>query len=179
MCATVLYAIWGAACSLASHCRSSLPHLPALPHLLSRNRPLSFHRAAVADRVAVERGESCGENVGYTIRLDSKGGPASSLMFATNGVLLRMLTGAGREPLANVTHLVGVCGGRFVAELVLFCAFAEVGWRMGFEPPAPALWSRRLCTLSAPAARSFPRCACRSWMRFTSATDLQTSFSSW
>ena len=45
--------------------------------------------------------------MGYTIRLDSKGGPASSLMFATNGVLLRMLTGAG-NPLADVTHLVSV-----------------------------------------------------------------------
>lgn len=31
---------------------------------------------------------------------------ASSLMFCTNGVLLRMLTGAGRTPLAQVTHLV-------------------------------------------------------------------------
>jgi HrpA-like RNA helicase len=50
-----------------------------------------------------------GDNVGYTIRLDSKGGPGSSLMFCTNGVLLRMLTGggSGREnPLSNVTHLV-------------------------------------------------------------------------
>ena len=62
--------------------------------------------AAVAERVAAERGEAVGDNVGYTIRLDSKGGPSSSLMFCTNGVLLRMLTGAG-DALAQVTHLVG------------------------------------------------------------------------
>lgn len=61
---------------------------------------------AVADRVAAERGESTGENVGYSIRLESRGGPSSSLMFCTNGVLLRMLTGVAREPLAHVTHLV-------------------------------------------------------------------------
>ena len=30
-------------------------------------------------------------------------------MFCTNGVLLRMLTGAGRTPLAHVTHLVRAC----------------------------------------------------------------------
>ena len=35
-------------------------------------------------------------------------------MFCTNGVLLRMLTGAGRTPLAHVTHLVRAlqCGRR-------------------------------------------------------------------
>lgn len=66
--------------------------------------------------MAAERGEGVGENVGYTIRLDSKGGPASSLMFCTNGVLLRMLTGAGRTPLEHVTHLVG--------------GWLWVGWRL-------------------------------------------------
>ena len=64
--------------------------------------------------MAAERGESCGENVGYTIRLESRGGPASSLMFCTNGVLLRMLTGGG-DALRHVTHLAsrrGRAGGR-------------------------------------------------------------------
>jgi HrpA-like RNA helicase len=62
----------------------------------------------VAERVAAERGESVGDNVGYTIRLDSRGGPSSSLLFCTNGVLLRMLTagGGGQRGLQGVTHLV-------------------------------------------------------------------------
>ncbi|KAL4451226.1 hypothetical protein ABPG77_009298 [Micractinium sp. CCAP 211/92] len=69
-------------------------------------QPRRISAVSVADRVAAERGESTGENVGYSIRLESRGGPSSSLMFCTNGVLLRMLTGVAREPLAHVTHLV-------------------------------------------------------------------------
>ncbi|KAL4422956.1 hypothetical protein ABPG75_009153 [Micractinium tetrahymenae] len=69
-------------------------------------QPRRISAVSVADRVAAERGEQTGDNVGYTIRLESRGGPSSSLMFCTNGVLLRMLTGVAREPLAHVTHLV-------------------------------------------------------------------------
>ena len=35
-----------------------------------------------------------------------RGGPDCSLLFCTNGVLLRMLTAGGEDPLAEVTHLV-------------------------------------------------------------------------
>ena len=59
---------------------------------------------SVADRVAVERGEDLGSTVGYQIRLESKGGPNSSLVFCTNGVLMRMVTGQDR--LAGITHVV-------------------------------------------------------------------------
>ncbi|EFN52009.1 hypothetical protein CHLNCDRAFT_139551 [Chlorella variabilis] len=80
-------------------------------------QPRRISAVSVAERVAAERGEGVGDNVGYTIRLESRGGPASSLMFCTNGVLLRMLTagargggggggGPARDPLASVTHLV-------------------------------------------------------------------------
>lgn len=70
-------------------------------------QPRRISAVSVAERVAAERGEAVGENVGYTIRLDSKGGPDCSLMFCTNGVLLRMLTaGGGEDPMATVTHLV-------------------------------------------------------------------------
>ena len=55
-------------------------------------RPLAAsHRCAGAPSVQ-ERGETIGDTVGYSIRLESKGGPHSSIMFCTNGVLLRMLT---------------------------------------------------------------------------------------
>ncbi|KAK9835371.1 hypothetical protein WJX81_005267 [Elliptochloris bilobata] len=67
-------------------------------------QPRRISAISIAERVAVERGERCGENVGYTIRLESSGGPASSLMFCTNGVLLRMLTHG--EGLATVTHII-------------------------------------------------------------------------
>lgn len=39
----------------------------------------------VAERVAFERNESLGQNVGYTIRLESKGGDHCPIMFCTNG----------------------------------------------------------------------------------------------
>ena len=39
-----------------------------------------------------ERGETIGDTIGYSIRLETRGGLHSSVMFCTNGVLLRMLT---------------------------------------------------------------------------------------
>ncbi|KAL0028223.1 hypothetical protein WJX79_002624 [Trebouxia sp. C0005] len=67
-------------------------------------QPRRISAVSVADRVATERGEAPGDTVGYTIRLESKGGPHSSLMFCTNGVLLRMLTSG--DGLEGVTHIV-------------------------------------------------------------------------
>eukprot|EP00249_Psilotum_nudum_P020389 c27681_g1_i1 orf=52-3915(+) len=54
-------------------------------------QPRRISAITVAERIAAERGESIGETVGYQIRLESKGGRHSSLMFCTNGVLLRKL----------------------------------------------------------------------------------------
>lgn len=97
-------------------------------------QPRRISAVSVAERVAAERGEKIGENVGrvpiscrllictrcpagrsppvchcsagcrYAIRLETRGGPSSSLMFQTNGVLLRMLTQGDR--LQGVTHVV-------------------------------------------------------------------------
>jgi len=55
--------------------------------------------------VAQERGEGrCGRSVGYAVRLEYVGSENTSLMFCTNGVLLRQIThGAGLE---GVTHVV-------------------------------------------------------------------------
>ena len=79
-------------------------------------QPRRISAVSVAERVAVERGEDrAGGTVGYTIRLDSVGGPHSSLLFCTNGVLLRMLTGNAKssrelessdEVLRRTTHIV-------------------------------------------------------------------------
>ncbi|KAL5976172.1 hypothetical protein ACLOJK_020502 [Asimina triloba] len=64
--------------------------LPRVPQFL-----LEYMWAKVAERISYERGEHVGETVGYKIRLESKGGKNTSIMFCTNGVLLRMLIGVG------------------------------------------------------------------------------------
>ncbi|CAG9460433.1 unnamed protein product [Pedinophyceae sp. YPF-701] len=67
-------------------------------------QPRRISAVSVSDRVAQERGESLGGDVGYTIRFESCGGDHSSLMFCTNGVVLRMVTQG--DGLAGVTHIV-------------------------------------------------------------------------
>ncbi len=50
--------------------------------------------------------------MGYSIRLESRGGPHSSIMFCTNGVLLRMLTqGEGLQvwTCTCTCSLLGLC----------------------------------------------------------------------
>ncbi|KAK4437453.1 DExH-box ATP-dependent RNA helicase DExH6 [Sesamum alatum] len=58
-------------------------------------QPRRISATSVAERIASERGEDIGDSVGYKIRLDSKGGRHSSLVFCTNGVLLRVLVNKG------------------------------------------------------------------------------------
>ncbi|XP_073281505.1 DExH-box ATP-dependent RNA helicase DExH6 [Primulina huaijiensis] len=58
-------------------------------------QPRRISATSVAERIASERGENVGNSVGYKIRLESKGGRHSSLVFCTNGVLLRVLIGKG------------------------------------------------------------------------------------
>ncbi|KAG2600990.1 hypothetical protein PVAP13_5KG562300 [Panicum virgatum] len=58
-------------------------------------QPRRISAISVAERISAERGEAVGDTVGYKIRLESKGGKNSSVMFCTNGVLLRVLIGRG------------------------------------------------------------------------------------
>ncbi|WOK99561.1 DExH-box ATP-dependent RNA helicase DExH6 [Canna indica] len=58
-------------------------------------QPRRISAISVAERISYERGETVGETVGYKIRLESKGGKHSSIMFCTNGVLLRLLISRG------------------------------------------------------------------------------------
>jgi HrpA-like RNA helicase len=75
-------------------------------------QPRRISAVSVAERVAAERGERCGDAsgaVGYSIRLEARAGPRTALLFCTNGVLLRKLTqaaGGARDALAGVTHIV-------------------------------------------------------------------------
>ena len=68
-------------------------------------QPRRISAISCAERIAQERGEAVGGNVGYNIRLETRGRADTSIMFATNGVLLRLLS-RGHDALAHVTHLV-------------------------------------------------------------------------
>ncbi|GJN17535.1 hypothetical protein PR202_gb04612 [Eleusine coracana subsp. coracana] len=68
-------------------------------------QPRRISAISVADRISAERGESVGETVGYKIRLESKGGKHSSIMFCTNGILLRLLIGRGTNTTSNKQYL--------------------------------------------------------------------------
>ncbi|KAJ4981951.1 hypothetical protein NE237_032788 [Protea cynaroides] len=59
-------------------------------------QPRRISAISVAERIAYERGENVGDTVGYKIRLETKGGKNSSIMFCTNGVILRVLVGKGK-----------------------------------------------------------------------------------
>ncbi|GMI67449.1 helicase in vascular tissue and tapetum [Hibiscus trionum] len=72
-------------------------------------QPRRISATSVSERIAYERGESIGENVGYKIRLESKGGRQSSIVFCTNGVLLRVLVSnsrSKREDISDMTHII-------------------------------------------------------------------------
>ncbi|KAL5791681.1 hypothetical protein ACOSP7_000275 [Xanthoceras sorbifolium] len=58
-------------------------------------QPRRISATSVAERISYERGENVGDNIGYKIRLESKGGRHSSIVFCTNGVLLRLLVSKG------------------------------------------------------------------------------------
>lgn len=68
-------------------------------------QPRRISAVAVAERVAAERGEPVGSTVGYSIRLESKMGPLTSLYYCTNGVLLRTLMHDDKS-LFDITHVI-------------------------------------------------------------------------
>lgn len=82
-------------------------------------QPRRISATSVAERVSQERGETVGEDIGYKIRLESKAGRHSSIVFCTNGILLRMLVSRGadrskadasnketKHNLADITHII-------------------------------------------------------------------------
>jgi len=74
----------------------TLPSMLAVLLALKILMPRGVHAVLRVNHAALwlaqERGETIGDTVGYSIRLETRGGPHSSVMFCTNGVLLRMLT---------------------------------------------------------------------------------------
>ncbi|KAJ4763726.1 ATP-dependent RNA helicase [Rhynchospora pubera] len=82
-------------------------------------QPRRISAISVAERISSERGENVGDTVGYKIRLESKGGKNSSIIFCTNGVLLRLLIGRGinltkrrstklplDDSISEITHII-------------------------------------------------------------------------
>eukprot|EP00124_Ichthyophonus_hoferi_P003819 Ihof_evm1s359 gene=Ihof_evmTU1s359 len=67
-------------------------------------QPRRLAATAVAERVADERGESIGQTVGYSIRLEARQGPETRLLFCTTGILLRRLQ--SDPDLEGVTHVL-------------------------------------------------------------------------
>uniref|UniRef100_A0A671M4S5 RNA helicase n=1 Tax=Sinocyclocheilus anshuiensis TaxID=1608454 RepID=A0A671M4S5_9TELE len=80
-------------------CRSGIPCR------IFCTQPRRLATIAVAERVAVERGEKIGQTIGYQIRLESRVSPKTLLTFCTSGVLLRTLM-SGDEALSTVTHVI-------------------------------------------------------------------------
>ncbi|XP_071703468.1 DExH-box ATP-dependent RNA helicase DExH6-like [Rutidosis leptorrhynchoides] len=82
-------------------------------------QPRRISAISVAERISQERGENIGDSVGYKIRLENKGGRHSSIVFCTNGVLLRVLVKAGnsryqreasvksvKDSFPDITHII-------------------------------------------------------------------------
>ncbi|KAL0109422.1 hypothetical protein PUN28_014471 [Cardiocondyla obscurior] len=66
-------------------------------------QPRRISAVSVADRVAIERTESLGQSIGYSVRFESYlPRPYASIMFCTVGVLLRKLEGG----LRGVSHVI-------------------------------------------------------------------------
>lgn len=68
-------------------------------------QPRRISAISVANRVATERGENTGQTVGFHIRLESCASPKTSLIYCTNGILLRTLMG-GDACLSSITHII-------------------------------------------------------------------------
>ena len=66
-------------------------------------QPRRLSAMAVASRVAVERGESVGGTVGYSIRLETKQSSQTRLLFCTTGILLQRLQ--NNPDLDGVSHI--------------------------------------------------------------------------
>lgn len=70
-------------------------------------QPRRISATSVSERISSERGESVGDSVGYKIRLESKGGRNCSIVFCTNGILLRVLVARGNHKAGKKTSKKG------------------------------------------------------------------------
>jgi HrpA-like RNA helicase len=69
-----------------------------------RSQPRRISAIGLAERVAAERAEECGDSVGYSVRMQHRVGKNTRLMFVTTGILLRRLTFSPTLP--DVSHII-------------------------------------------------------------------------
>ena len=67
-------------------------------------QPRRIAAISIAERVAAERGQNCGDLVGYHVRLQSSYGPQTRILYCTTGILLRKLQDLNY--LQTVSHLI-------------------------------------------------------------------------
>ena len=67
-------------------------------------QPRRISATSLAERVAAERAEKVGDQIGYSIRGESKQSSKTQLLFCTNGILLRMIQ--EDVSLAQVSHVI-------------------------------------------------------------------------
>ena len=67
-------------------------------------QPRRISAIGLAERVAAERVETCGDVVGYSVRLESKLSERTRLHFCTMGILLRRLL--SDPTLGQISHIV-------------------------------------------------------------------------
>ena len=73
-------------------------------YFLLCTQPRRLAAINIAERVAKERNEYCGEYVGYHVRNDALMSTKTGMMFGTLGVLLRQLESGG--DLEYLTHIL-------------------------------------------------------------------------
>ncbi|CAN8295276.1 unnamed protein product [Cochlearia groenlandica] len=70
-------------------------------------QPRRISAISVSERLSWERSEAIGNNIGYKVRLQSRGGRHTSVVFCTNGILLRVLVGkGGGSYVPDITHII-------------------------------------------------------------------------
>jgi len=69
-------------------------------------QPRRIAAIGIAERVASERAEKCGDSVGYSIRLETKRSARTRLLFCTTGILLRTLESDRELKEGPISHIV-------------------------------------------------------------------------
>lgn len=67
-------------------------------------QPRRIAAISIAERVAKERLESCGNTVGYHVRLKSNYHPNTRILYCTTGIMLRKLQ--DNNYLSNLSHII-------------------------------------------------------------------------
>lgn len=73
------------------------------------SQPRRLAAISGAQRIADERGQELGIDIGYQVRLESRNSSTTNCVLCTHGVLLRTLMGSktsNGDSVANITHII-------------------------------------------------------------------------